>query len=377
MSIRTLSLALVLVLATLALVPVVCEAQTADRFSSGLVWNGFHYEWDHHPHRLSKLRTSYTVDSTDFWTGHLIGQHGFSVKIGNFPSDEAEYFSHFNAARSTRVRFAAVRVGPIDLESLLAYSDEKTVTVTRHLESDLGIHDRFGSETTVRVLLAGFEIESANYDSGWHFQGLGVGVHSGTYDAATGDVRFKAWAFADPTDSPDTINGFDGSEWQDSYECRYQVYIQAVVVIGSNDDLKVTTRQTVHQTSNRTTEFEDQTIETVELQERPDPDWDAFLGTTSFRIELSDEQTLEGRYIRAMGIYAHDFEYEQKNGLARYKVVHHFSNRSATPYKWQMTSRSEHAVMEIRDAHFETKAGRISGRVATDGTDVNEVLFGN
>lgn len=348
-------------------------------WSAGLLWNGFSYDWRDHPHRLSLLTSRTSVDRVDRYTGHLTGRHEFEVRIGSFPADAADYVGHTEAVRSTTVDFAHVRVGPIELAAPINDPAEQTIAC-RFDPADLGLPAGTVRTRRVAALLGGFRIHRVvvdGHDSGWHFQGLGVSVGGARYEA-DGRIAFDATAFVHAADSPDAINGFDYSgDWREAWgPTRYRVWIDVVLVAGSRRDLAVRSVTRRHEVDDLTTSATRSSRVRLAGAARF-PDRRAFLGTSGFRVEIDADTRREGRYIRSLEVSADRFVYHPSTGLGAFTVTHGFSNRSAIPFRWRMTSSSTHHLIEVRDRDLEREAGRVEGRIDTGSIETQEVLFGD
>ena len=347
--------------------------------SAGMLWNGFGYEWQEHPHRLSILSTRFVTDDVDRWTGNLEGHHEFEVQIGNFPPDSADYWSACQVARSAVARFSTHRVGPIVLTSRIGRPAEGKVEVVLE-PAALGLAGPPGN-LRAEVVLAGFTVRRGvvhGQDSGWHFQGLGLGVGRATFDS-DGRLRFEANAFVHPANSPDPFNGFDYlGDWNPDWgDCKYQIWIDCAILVAPRSAM-VGREVVVSNRSSAPTTAETFSDDVVVTGASKFPDNHALLGMTGFRFEIDGPNTQQdGRYIRALQAYADRFSYDPDTRKARFRVAHSFSNEGTIAYKWTLESESRHRLIEIRDRDFESRWKSVRGNLDNGTTEETEILFGS
>lgn len=380
------------------------EYRRGDRFDSTLLWNGFRYKWEEHPHRLSWLESRFSVDSVDRRTGDLIGRHAFGVKIGSFPQDEARYTARYHAVRSTRVAFGRMTVGPVRLTTTIDRAAEVEVAVSADLAST-GARGDFGEDPEIHVLLGGFEIESTTHGSGWHFRGLGIAAKHARYDARTRRVEFDLWARVHPSNSPDPANGVDAfggakgaleaaryffagghrylGDWPANEPCEYSLAVDVVIVVGERGRLPSAARSVSTASPGRTLAARETREITIELPAAAREATSAFLGTTGFLVRLDDSWTArKGRYIRELGIEADRFRLDPADrSRASFRVRHTFSNANEMPgnfgaYRFRMTGWSRHVVLALDDPTAASAEGTVAGRLGSGGEALREILFG-
>ncbi|MBI4616393.1 MAG: hypothetical protein HY720_22470 [Planctomycetes bacterium] len=368
---RTLAALLAAILASASLGP---RSAGQEAYDAGLLWNGLSYEWEGHPHRLSVLGSRYEVGSVDPWTGALEGSHEFSVRIGSFPPDRASYESRYEAVRSRAVEFGQIRVGPIELEGRIGAELRREVEFETTLAA-MGIR-RSPRRPRAVALLAGLSVRSTGWESGWHFQGLGVGVSRARIHE-DGSVTLAARAFVRPADSPDFVNGFDYlGDWPAGEPVGYRVWLDVTVVVGEAEDFVATAiriRNGPTRLATRTRILRD-----VRLTGRST--WDgnrAFLGTASFELALDADTRRDGRYIRRLEVAARDFVYDPATRRARFAVAHGFSNQGLISYPWRLISESVHVLVEVRDPALQRGEGRIRGKVEGGAGERVEVRSGS
>lgn len=362
----------------LLLVLLSCPVLAQD-YSAGLLWNGFGYEWQEHPHRLSILSSRYVVDDVDRWTGNVEGRHEFEVRIGAFPEDSADYWSACLAARSTAVQFGRCRVGPIVLSTPIDRPVEAKVAAALEAR-DLGLAS-IPPGHRAEVLLAGFTVRAATvdgHDSGWHFQGLGIGVGTASI-GSDARVRFSASASVHPANSPDPINGFDyAGDWNPRRgNCKYQVWIDCAVLVAPPSAM-VGREVVVSNRSKEPTTAESFSRDVVAQGTSTFPQNGALLGMTGFRFAIDGPNTrMDGRYIRRLEAMTRGFSYDPDTRKARFRVVHAFSNEGTIAYKWTLESESRHRLIEVRDRDLETRWERTRGNLDSGSKEEAEVLFGS
>ncbi|MBI4611972.1 MAG: hypothetical protein HY720_00010 [Planctomycetes bacterium] len=348
---------------------VLSSAASADLYDAEIFWTGFGYSWQDNPHRLSELKTRYVATDLDRYTGYLTARHLFLADVGTV-SDTADYFSCYQAARSTEVSFGRARIGPMGLRCGIDEVADNRSTYRRALDEIevLSSHVESMGDVTCRAFLGGFYLD-ASRDQGWHFRRFGLGIDAVSFDEANDRVQFDVWATVAPSNSPDPLTRYDG-------DCLYELYVDVIFVIGPSARVDVTYEERT-QTSSETTSASLAATVSESLDSRANPEeWRGFLAMTGFSIDLASDTEHAGRYLREMSAWTHDLDYDPSSGRASYEVVHEFSNEGTWDYSWTMTSYTRTAIVEIRDANAEVEPGRVSGSAGCAVGEETEVLFG-
>lgn len=298
------------------------------KLDPAIVWNGFHFRWEKYPHRLSLLGSRFHPVWSD--AKELNGfDHELKVKIGNWPPERADYNVPYHLMYSQE-HFIAKATTEVVVSCMI----EEGTTVTQRVElavSDmLRINPLVDLEDThqIAVLLNGFNIQSVNNQSGWHFGGLGIEL-KGPAEIKSGKVSFDLEIYARPARAPEPLP-HGNKDWNAKTACQYCFHVDHLIVAGPADKLWHADTLIEKADKNAGIRFENDLVTTI--QGMPGAFEHAIPGISGFKFKLSahDKSIFKkrsGRYMREIGFLMQDaMEYDQVKGKGRLKVSTRFAN---------------------------------------------------
>lgn len=292
--------------------------------AAAVVWNGFHFQWEKYPHRLSILGSRFHA-VTDDEQGLRSFEHELKIKIGNWPPERALYKVPYYTLKNSSL-FLAKGYTELETRSMIECGGTTTETVRIPVADLLNINPEVKDVEQVTILLNGFHIESINNQSGWHFGGLGIELSDAHIH--DGMLTFTASAFARPARSPELLT-HGNRQWNYRSECQYRFHIDFLVIGGdksvfssSGVDLEqqdVTERKTFSHNLK------------TSIQGVANAYEQALTGISGFhfKLEAHDKAMFKkrtGRYIREMGFLSKGLHYDAKTGRAKADVSLMFSN---------------------------------------------------
>lgn len=353
---------------------------------AAILWNGFYYRWNRWPHRLSILGSRIAVDNHHYQPDVAIdASHEFHLKIGNWPKEAARYRIPYTIVTTDQFFIGKGQTETFDLVSKIEKGAEleKIITVRpeelyfQNLSNSL--HE-FGNKP-VKILLNGFRLYSVNNTSGWHFGGLGMQVLRAEW-TEDGLLQFRLRLFARPARSPELIHqGNHG--WNPKQDCVYRMQIDYAVVTG--DDTAVQFNHFSLSRKDESPNWRYSDYFHTEINGQANRFEQAFLGMTGFYMNINPPHNAifknrSGRYMRVLGLYTKDLDYDAIDGIGRFNVGMVFSNKGdftslgrITSSRWTFQSRID-ACMIQATAKTSVKTGVIAGETGLHGTCYRQKL---
>jgi len=338
-------------------------------------WHGFLYEWNTTTHRLSNLGTRFGEIKELSTSTNLKANHEFTLKIGNFPPDSADYNIYYSGINANAFFIGWGATKELGISTNINHGGEAKITIRKNV-SELHSYSSYkqlnrNNHSTVKVLLNGFHIKSGNNDEGWHFGGLGMSVYNAKW-IDDGTIEFTVWIYARPSNSPDPLTRYSGN-------CVYEFIIDYLVLIGNPYQLKSIDKTLEGSTAR------DTSINFL---------WDGkiqgtkgftygFAGLYGFEFHLSNPTEgivlsgETGRYIARLGNYLYGVAYDQSTGLCTFKAIQEFANYGgALPeitYPWSLKSKMHCCLVQAIAGEFKFVQKSLEGKISDSLTDIKSV----
>lgn len=292
-----------------------------------IVWNGFHFKWEKYPHRLSLLGSRFVPILSD--QNELSSfEHELKVKIGNWPPERAHYKVPYYAVSSPNLFVAS---GTTEISALCLIEEGTTViqTVTVPITDLLQISpgNKELTNDNVVVLLNGFNIQSVNNHSGWHFGGLGIEIIGGAV-LADGLLQFDVSIYARPARSPELMH-HGNKGWNYRSQCHYQFTIDYLCVAGSADHLNNVEYHLEQQDSIPRRSFKQEMSANIQGQKDKFSNALTAISGFKFKLDAHDKALFKnrtGRYVREIGFLNRGINYDAANGRGKVDVTLLFAN---------------------------------------------------
>lgn len=292
--------------------------------TAAVVWNGFHFQWEKYPHRLSILGSRFHA-VTDEEQALRSFEHELKIKIGNWPPERALYTVPYYTLQNNRL-FLAKGYTELETSSMIECGATTTSVIKIPVADLLNINPEVQDVENVTILLNGFHIESINNQSGWHFGGLGIELSEA--QIVDGVLSFKAEAFARPARSPELLT-HGNRQWNYRSECQYKFHIDFLVIGGDKSVFHCASTDLEQQDITERKTFS-HNIKTS-IPGVANAYQQALTGISGFRFKLEahDKAMFKkrtGRYIREMGFLSRGLQYDAQTGRGKADVSLTFSN---------------------------------------------------
>jgi hypothetical protein len=358
-------------------------ADLEEEFSYGLLWNGFYYEWNGHPHRLSILGSRFS--DINFGNNNLSANHTYSLKIGSFPKDTGDYNIPYRTFRSKRffVGYGASNAIPLSckINSVSRISTSHSIKLSDLVSSS---HIKsIKSGDSVLVALNGFKItnkDAFNFTAGWHFGGLGIGIEN--TKVVKDKIKFDITAFVNPSESADVLTQADSlfGGWDSDNPCQYNLLVDYVVFVGSADRMNIVER-TYHSSEESTIFHENTFTFPAPVEVNPlrlvngiggNKYPKAIPAITGFEVDISTAKKIvkkHGRYIRSFGINVQNFTYDSDSGISEIGLQVRFANGKNDKKQAIKTSAKFDIETSVNAALIQVNGcGEITKRLVADIT---------
>ncbi len=319
-----------------------------NNISTGILWQGFGYQWKSMPHRLSFLGSQF--NNLVVKEKELSAYHDKFLKIGNFPKGEANYRVGYNVLQLEGLFFGTGRTAVLDIETPYQVAFEQNYEVRvqlKNLQASFPFQPATISQAppNLQVVLNGFSISCQGNDSGWHFGGLGIELADAKWMSAD-TISFVVHTFCRPANSPEpmphgNVERKTKRKWQNHHPCKYQLVVDYKVFVGNHDQLYIEQQTIEHEVNNRRRIDHEE-----ELQFSFDPKKynTAFPAITGFKFKLDAHRKTArktGRYIRNLGVDVGKVSLDSKKGKLSCTGGFNFSNtilnkREFTAFPWNL-----------------------------------------
>ncbi|CAN5183251.1 hypothetical protein BH09BAC1_BH09BAC1_28690 [soil metagenome] len=346
-----------------------------------VVWNGMQFKWQKYPHRLSILGSRLSPKWSEDRRQLLSYEHELSLKIGNWPPENADYFVPFTRIMAHQGYIgtgqAVIQVScPIEV----GITQQETITVDlANLTAFTNVSEKGGTQGRVKVLLNGFRVQSENNVSGWHFGGLGIELsHAKILDGH--QLQFDAEVFIRPARSPEPLShGNRGWKFKKD-PCGYFIHFDFLVIAGQKEDVHFTeSKVEVHE---ETARKEYKALMKATMPGKDNQRYaNAFSGITGFKFKLGKQDKAllpmrTGRYIRELGFYTENFKYSTHSGIGEIAMNLAFSNLgdnvSYLANKWKLETSVKLCMVQINGLEY-LEHGSIKGTTAKNRQAMNDV----
>ncbi len=336
------------------------------RLSDGLLWQGFDYRWDKHPHRLSYLGSWFDYE----FSRRLQAEHSFEAKIGAFPGDRADYGVGYGLfrARDVFVGFgqrAGIRLAA-PLGRLFGVGDPITIRLPWADLQSTWTGPRAGFERAA-VVLNGFHlavdpdmdrVDGDPWTSGWHLGHLGFWIPQDSVQLEGGELSFRLERRFGPALSPDPFtepHPRGPGRWPESATCVYRLTLHYAVIAGAAADfafepqelpLSATQPTTSHRASEQT------------LWSGPSGFSGAMPAISGFDVALQDardpdrDTVRDARYIRELRVALGPARFDPATGSLRARTMFAFSNDGDLPgtaKDWRLSGSVKTVGLFFRD----------------------------
>lgn len=356
---------------------------------AAILWNGFYYRWNRWPHRLSILGSRIAVDHNHYQPDvELDASHEFHLKIGNWPKEAARYRIPYTIVTTDQFFIGKGQTETFDLVSKIekGVELEKVVTINPdnlHFQNLSTSLNKF-YEQPAKVLINGFKLWSVNNTSGWHFGGLGIQITRPEW-TEDGNLQFRLRMYTRPARSPELVHqGNHG--WNPKQDCVYRLQIDYAVITGDEATVQFNHFSLSRKDESPNWRYSDYFH--TEINGQANSYDQAFLGMAGFYMNINPPHNAlfknrSGRYMRVLGLYTKDLDYDPIDGIGRFNVGMVFSNKGdmtslgrITSSRWTFQSRIDTCMIQAT-ANTNIKTGVIAGETGLHETCYREKLGGD